>query len=104
MSDPKTEMYSVPRYDDFPKFGVHERQAFTIKARFAEQILNRWGLYIFDSTAPEGKKLCEPAEVVARAMETTELFFAEAEKRGWIIEFPSLADIPKLPPVPKNPD
>lgn len=69
------------------------------EAQFAMQLIERWGMV---AGIPEGEDsagrakigLMAPKDVVARAIETTELAFLAMDEKGWFIQVPP----PKIDP------
>lgn len=79
---------------------LYVTKALDREAEFALALVERWGLV---AGVPEGEdsagraqlRLLTPAEVVARAFDCAKLAYAEAEKRGLVIDLPDLNEVNK---------
>jgi hypothetical protein len=90
------------RYGGAPKWpvlpGVHERVHLDCTAKFAMLCIERWGMVaaVPDGEDSAGRAKLRPAsvdEVVSRACDSAEKFFAEAKKRGWMVDVPSIEEL-----------
>lgn len=81
---------------------IHRSKILQPVAEFAAHLVERWGMVAGqpdgeDSAGRAKIRLATPQEMVARAFSAAELVFAEAEKRGLVLDVPD----PK-PPRPMS--
>ena len=90
-----------PRYPDnvfSVVVGNHERQRPDMRARFALACIERWGMVAAvpdgeDSAGRSKMRRCGVDEVVQFACLSAEAAFNQFQKRGWLIDIPSLDEV-----------
>lgn len=68
------------------------------RAEFAQRLIERWGLVVSedggeDSQGRAKMRRSTPEEIVKAACDTAEKAIDEFEKRGWIIDIPSIEEL-----------
>ena len=101
MTDPKTEIGFRSQFatDEAPI--LHHREHPTLEAQYALNMIDRWGVV---AGKPDGEDsagrsiLCvvPEDEVVSRAFNLAEKAFAEARRRGLMVEVPSWEECREL--------
>lgn len=88
------------RYADGPPVQVmmHHREMPDERARFALACIERWGMISCqtdgeDTAGRQKVRLMTSDEIVSRACEVSELAFEAFQRRGWLAEIPSYADL-----------
>lgn len=89
-----------PRIEILKRFGEKEVvishvQMLRKEAELVAAFIERWGMVAGqpdgEDTAGRHKlRLSTPEELVTRAFEIAEVFFAEAEKRGYVLDLPQI--------------
>ncbi len=78
----------------------NERHSADQRARFALDLARSLSVVgIPDGVSASGEqlfRLCETNEVIARSTEITEKLYAELERRGWLIDTPSLDELESI--------
>lgn len=88
----------VNRYQtDTPQFTIHDTEAPTFEARLAISLVEKWGMVsgIEDGEDRSGRaklRLMTPAEVIERAMSTSELLAAAIRDKKWMTALPTYED------------
>jgi hypothetical protein len=83
---------------DLPYVHIYDRINFGKKAILAANFVEHWGMVAGepngeDSSGRAKLKLSAPEDVVNRACEMVDLLYKEAEKRGWLIESPTIEEL-----------
>lgn len=94
MSQRPTEIVNVTRnFEDHIEMRVHDPMMPNRTGRFAQELIIRFGLIAGapageDSAGRQASGLMSPADIVNRAFDISEAYFAELEDRGMVLAAP----------------
>lgn len=90
----RTEGYSNKNYS----FMDHKKEMPKLEASIAIELVNKWGMVAGkpdgeDSSGRAKLALLSPAEVVDRAVQTSEMLVNEFRRLGWLDKMPSAEEL-----------
>lgn len=100
VSTPSGEFIATDEYRSNRQINgfVHARKLTLPRAEFALKLVERWGMVMAevdgeDSAGRAKLRTLTADEVVSRAVAAADAVYAEIERRGWMVDLPSYADV-----------